>query len=736
MTARNVEAPPGLPAALRRAPAPARTWRRHLVRWRVLLPWIAAGVLVAGIVEFAHLTRLKTNADMERLQTMQHALGEAANLIAISADLQASQRGYLLTADPRLLQQFGDAATQLPQHSAALLRDVAWNAQLQAVVTRLQARLGVKLSQLTEAIELFTRQGREASASQLREQGQRLSMDTIRAELLQLQLRLIEAQTEQQRVVQANMQWRNTITYVMIILAGVLALGALALLQRHLSSLRRAEALRAEVRQSRRESREKSSFLANMSHEIRTPMNAIFGFSRLLQGRIKDPVADRYVAAITTSARSLLALINDILDLSKIEAGRLEIRNTATSLRETARSVVTVFAPLAAEKGLRLRCRVRPGVPRAVLLDGARVRQMLFNLVGNAIKYTDRGEVVLRISAQADPAEQGHVTCVLEVQDTGAGIAREELEAIFEAFTQGRGTMREGSGLGLSITRRLARLMGGDIQVQSEPGRGSLFRVTLPQVRRARLAPPPAARLGDLGSLPRVTLLVVDDVAINRQLLEAMFEHTHHRVLTAASGAEAIEIALAERPDITLMDIRMPEMDGIETLRRMRQHPELATARVIAVTASNMVGEEQMLRMQFDGFVGKPFNEETLYAEMAQMLGSDGATPAQARPAAALDAAPGPVPEAILDELNLIELTQWPAVRDTLAMHEVRAFAERLSEIAGRGGGAGLSHYAAELSLAARNFEVGRTETLLREFPACVRGLRQGKEEPAGMETA
>ncbi|NKF23471.1 sensor histidine kinase [Solimonas marina] len=310
----------------------------------------------------------------------------------------------------------------------------------------------------------------------------------LRRDAEQLVRRLSEVNDAQRVAMTTMIHERTVATYVTLALLGSLCVLAMVLGSRHFDALRLHEALRTEVRETRRERDEKSSFLALVSHEIRTPMNAIFGFAGLLRDRLRDPADRRYVDAITDGARALLTLINDLLDLSRIEAGQLKLQAAPTQLGDVVDSVVALFTRQAQDKQLPLVAEVPAQLPM-LQVDADRVRQMLINLLSNALKHTQRGEVRIVLALRRSDGDARARDVQLSVTDTGVGIAADELRTIFEPFVQGQrsaaGRRAGGSGLGLSITRQLAQMMGGDISVRSEPGVGSCFTIDLPALALA-----------------------------------------------------------------------------------------------------------------------------------------------------------------------------------------------------------------------------------------------------------
>src|SRR6185436_12030846 len=270
-----------------------------------------------------------------------------------------------------------------------------------------------------------------------------------------------------------------------------------------------------------------------MSHEIRTPMNAILGFSELLSGELRDPKHRQYLNSIRTSAAGLLHLINDILDMSKIDAGALELRLEPTDPREICGFITTVFAAHASRKGVKLDCRVAENLPSALMIDRVRMRQLLVNLVGNAVKFTDKGHIYTSITWENQSEQATHVTLIIQVEDTGVGIPKDQLESIFKPFIQtgvSQDKERMGTGLGLAIVQRLTQLMGGTITVSSEVGEGSSFLLRFPGVPVSNLAPrtdqPEPLSAVDFDELSPARILVVDDNEMNCQLVRGMFENS------------------------------------------------------------------------------------------------------------------------------------------------------------------------------------------------------------------
>ncbi|HEX2559115.1 ATP-binding protein [Phenylobacterium sp.] len=369
-------------------------------------------------------------------------------------------------------------------------------------------------------------------------------------------------------------------------------------------------------------SRAKSDFLAKMSHEIRTPLNGVLGMTQsLLQdGRLEAGQREK-LAVVEQSGGALLALLNDLLDISKIEAGKLELEVRAFDLAAALKSVVSTFSAVAADKGIGLRLEIDPEAQGAYDGDALRVRQIVTNLVSNAVKFTESGEVAVRAGASPD----GRVR--ISVSDTGIGIDDETLGRLFAKFEQAdSSTTRRygGSGLGLAICREIAELMGGHIDVESAPGRGATFTVTLPL--KPRRAPAPSARAEAEGGAERPVLtglrvLAADDNATNRLVLKALLAPMDVDLTLVENGREALGAWQAEPWDLILMDVQMPEMDGVEATAAIRA-AEQASGRprtpIIALTANAMTHQvAHYLARGMDGHVAKPIDATSLYTAIA-----------------------------------------------------------------------------------------------------------------------
>jgi len=517
------------------------------------------------------------------------------------------------------------------------------------------------------------------------------------------------------------------------------------------------ELLRAKD-QAESASRLKSEFLANMSHEIRTPMNAILGFTELLRSAHQpsnDRKHEQYLEGISAAGKHLMSLLDDILDLSKLEAGRMEIQPEPVSLYALCNDIKQIFSVKTREKGLTFVVYLSPTVPKLLLLDKVRVRQVLFNLVGNAIKFTHTGFVSLSIEASGFNDESSEtIALAVEVRDTGIGIAPDQQERIFEPFTQQEGHSTRkfgGTGLGLTITKRLVEMMGGSVSVQSEVEKGSVFTVSLPQVSVVA-TPEEHDETDDTDAIQFAggTVLVVDDVESNRDLVKAFLEHSTVSVLEAENGQQVLRCISDCMPDVVLMNLEMPLMDGVATTQLLRANERTAALPVIAVSLSENI-EEPVMQL-FNGHIRKPLSRQQLMEVFSIYLPrvsrnesparssarSSGQSSAQSVSLPLQVNSPETSRFAVVPEENRIEslrptfsdearaavetdlLPMWKRVETTMSNLDVEEFAQQLLGVARQHELVALEDYAKRLYAVSASFKLEEMHKLFQQFPAIV----------------
>ncbi|HEX5710860.1 MAG TPA: ATP-binding protein [Sulfuricurvum sp.] len=465
----------------------------------------------------------------------------------------------------------------------------------------------------------------------------------------------------------------------------------------------------------------KSEFLANMSHEIRTPLNAVIGFSDLLEKEVENPKHRGYLEAIKNGGKNLLLLINDILDLSKIEAGHMKLEYHPVAVEVFTREITLLFTQMAQKKGIDITLKIQPDVPEYLILDEIHVRQILFNLLSNALKFTKQGEVTLEIARQ-ESTQNGDVTLVFRVKDTGIGIALDDQEKIFDSFIQQQGQDTRqygGTGLGLAICQKLAHLMGGSLSVQSIPSQGSVFTLIIEHVEvSAPIFAEENASFEENLVFKPATILVVDDVDENRYLILEILKSYPFTLMEAANGKIAVDLVAQGGIDLVLMDIRMPVMNGFEAFHEIRTTLGLSALPVIAVTASVMKHDMTILEEKFDRVLEKPLSRASLIATLHNFLPCDVNASEEKK-----------VETIVLDEekrrkLSLLLKRLIPQSREFLKqgdMHATGLFAASVVQEALDHEFAPLREWGENLRISADGFEIDRVESQLGSFEIVIK---------------
>lgn len=451
----------------------------------------------------------------------------------------------------------------------------------------------------------------------------------------------------------------------------------------------------------------KSEFLANMSHEIRTPMNAIIGFTDILAKELKNDVHSNYIKSVQDSSKGLLTIINDILDLSKVEAGKMDIEYIPTNISSLIEDTISIFENKAKIKGLSLSINIDDSIPKILIIDEVRIGQILFNLIANSLKFTFKGSV--DISVSSTPAHSNNkLNLIIKVQDTGVGMEEEQIENMFEAFSQHpdqSNKIHGGTGLGLSIVKKFTNLMNGDVVIKSERDVGSSFIVTLNDVEISN----EQKSLQNTESVDFIfqksTVLVVDSVESSRNLLKAYFKSTQLTILESKDALEAIDIVKTQDVDIVLTEIKIPNKNGYELAKEIKEFKNIP---VIALTASIISNQDNAEDFIFDEILYKPINKNEISLVLCKFINCEIIT------------MPG---EELNTQIEILSVAQYPELQELLEKAKthgdielIQEFSDKLNFCADEHKIESFKSMSKLISSAVDSFDIGECEHLLNKF--------------------
>lgn len=549
-------------------------------------------------------------------------------------------------------------------------------------------------------------------------------------------------------------------TYWFFILCGLAAVLLLFFIYRFLALVGREKELQRLVEERTRHLREakntaeeakqeaesanqaKSEFLANMSHEIRTPMNAVLGFTQILAEQLTDPQQKKYLDAVSAGGKTLLGLINEILDLSRIEAGKMELHYEAVNPATLLNEIKYFFAAKVMEKDLEFIVETAADLPTALMLDDLRIRQVLINLVGNAVKFTHRGHVKISARIAGNDTVPARRDIVFAVEDTGIGIPPHQQQRIFDAFMQQKGQKAAeygGTGLGLAISSKLTGMMNGEITVHSTSGKGSTFSVTLRGVEIAEASDGSATAPGLHDSpidtpehFDPATLLVADDNTANRELIVTYLLESGLEVMEATNGKEAVEmvkkhVGTPGSAALVLMDVKMPVMDGVEAARILKAHSTTQHIPIIIVTASALKEQlQQLAEVPHDGFLNKPVSKEELFGELKRFLSFVVPEPAREDKAGDDEESPPKAVDlqallSILREKKVAALSQ--SLSQTMILNKLHNFSDKMLALAREYPWEPLNDCAKRFAEAVNSFDMECIKRTLESFPQLIEQL-------------
>jgi two-component system sensor histidine kinase EvgS len=487
----------------------------------------------------------------------------------------------------------------------------------------------------------------------------------------------------------------------------------------------------------------KTQFIANMSHEIRTPLNIIIGFNSMLKKSLTDPKLHTFIDAIDVSSNNLLQLLNDILDLSKMEAGKMQLAPESMNLSNLLEDIRKLFVLKAEEKGIDLSIEIDHAVPRGLILDEVRLRQVLLNLMGNAIKFTDDGFVKLRVFV--DPVNSAIISSfdttnlIFEIEDSGIGISENDQTEIFESFKQAKTHNLKrlgGTGLGLPISKRLTELIGGKILVTSKLGKGSKFSVVLKNIPVVQIEDPTKRSPGTLNDFTDIefgagTLIIADDEDLNRSLIKACFENTRVVVLEAQNGVEVIELTRKNNPNVVLMDLKMPVKDGFEAAAEIKNDEKTQNIPILAFSASQLFGSNDFPNRQlFAGFISKPVFLTELYEEIARFIphtrksNDNDLINGTSEFDKLIKIDKNSISPKTFESLQNLFITEWDQINQTNSMNKILEFSNNLKTFASENNLDALTYYSNEIITSSTSFDIDRVMSQIKKFPEIIQILK------------
>jgi signal transduction histidine kinase/DNA-binding response OmpR family regulator len=604
------------------------------------LALLSALAMVLLIALFSYRASTAFGREVDAVEKTQRILSGTNALLGSLKDAETGQRGFLLTGEDRYLEPYRQARADIPALLKSLGAEAIARPDQAQRVERLAPLVNEKLEELTRTIELRQSKGLDAALVVVRSDRGRVAMDQMREICLEIQA------AAARRIIYYSHQARSSENedalisilgsaslFLLLVVAIVTIRKEVARRQSLIRELQQTDRrLEEAAAESEAANRAKSTFLSTMSHEIRTPMNAILGYTQLM---LRDPSlgldTKTNLKIIGRSGEHLLTLINDVLDMSRIEAGRTELKPVTFNLAGLLSDLAAMFRLRAEAKALRFEMVVDGESVPYVVADEGRIRQALINLLANAIKFTERGHIKLHVTLEQktgilEQSTPGQLWFLARVEDTGSGITNEEQKRLFEPLSQaGRGlNVQEGTGLGLAICRKYARLMGGDVTMTSA-GNGSTFRFEIPiepgdaGVAFRRTAARRVIGICDGAQAPRI--LVVDDQVENRDWLMKLLTSIGFSVRSADNGEAAIRNWKEWRPQLILMDVHMPVMDGLEATRRIKADPGGKETAIIVLTASAMDEDRRSVSESgADDFQAKPCREDELLEKIRAIL--------------------------------------------------------------------------------------------------------------------